>query len=431
MSEFGSWGLPRPSRARSAQNGDPWWWTTGERFRRPAGIQHRFQEQRLDRIWDDVDALADATQWQQFAAFAGQVRELRRHPSIRGYVVTEFTDVFWEANGLLDVNRGPKIFHDRVAELNAPDVLVVDLPRFDLWAGERISCDALISSFSDSLDASDDGEGQLTWQIRLSGRVTTGAPVVFGRWPGFDTRVVARLELDVPDVTQERRGELIVTATRSSGRARAVYRTPITVIPKARRRSAVPRRIRVVDPVDLWSIAARITELGHQLTTARDAELIVASHLDRGVLAEVDDGASLLLLARSADSIDSGVSLSRSFTVRSRGSQADLPWNGDYSSVFAWALPGIVPGLPDGGLLGDAEAEIYPDHVLDGGNPAAWVDIAGAGLFSGWVHSPAALLAEFAQTRGEVMLTTLRLSPEGGPVATALLEALIQRLAGA
>ena len=50
-------------------------------------------------------------------------------------------------------------------------------------------------------------------------------------------------------------------------------------------------------------------------------------------------------------------------------------------------------------------------------------------MFVGWVHSPAALVWTFRQGRGTVTLTTLRVAPEDGPVATALLEGLLQRAA--
>jgi hypothetical protein len=50
-------------------------------------------------------------------------------------------------------------------------------------------------------------------------------------------------------------------------------------------------------------------------------------------------------------------------------------------------------------------------------------------MFVGWVHSPAALVWEFRQGRGTVTLTTLHVAPEEGPVATALLEGLLQRAA--
>jgi hypothetical protein len=45
------------------------------------------------------------------------------------------------------------------------------------------------------------------------------------------------------------------------------------------------------------------------------------------------------------------------------------------------------------------------------------------------VHSPAALVWSFPQGRGSLTLTTLRIAPERGPVATVLLEGLLQRTA--
>jgi hypothetical protein len=127
--------------------------------------------------------------------------------------------------------------------------------------------------------------------------------------------------------------------------------------------------------------------------------------------------------------------VARPAAVRCRRPADDVPpeaapWNGDWISVFAWALPGVIPGLPRGGLLGDPQGEIFADHVLAGLDPAAPKDGVEVGMFAGWVQQPAALLAAFAQGAGRITATTLRLAPENGPVATALLESLIQRALG-
>lgn len=50
-------------------------------------------------------------------------------------------------------------------------------------------------------------------------------------------------------------------------------------------------------------------------------------------------------------------------------------------------------------------------------------------MFVGWVHTPAALVWTFRQAGGAVTLTTFRVAPETGPVATALLERLVQHAA--
>ena len=51
---------------------------------------------------------------------------------ITGYVITEFTDVHWESNGLLDMNRNPRVFYDRFPQINADLVIA---PRLGHDAG--------------------------------------------------------------------------------------------------------------------------------------------------------------------------------------------------------------------------------------------------------------------------------------------------------
>jgi hypothetical protein len=149
-------------------------------------------------------------------------------------------------------------------------------------------------------------------------------------------------------------------------------------------------------------------------------------------LRDIERGATLLLLARSADAIDEGLPLAVPIAVRSRRPGGDTmaedrSWEGDWISVFAWAMPGVVAGLPGGGLLGDTCAEIYPSHVLAGFDPADAGVRVDAGIFAGWLRSPAALLATLRQGAGTIVATTLGAVPGDGPVATALLESLVQR----
>jgi hypothetical protein len=76
-----------------------------------------------------------------------------------------------------------------------------------------------------------------------------------------------------------------------------------------------------------------------------------------------------------------------------------------------------------------AYEEVLPDHVLLGHDPVRHRDEVTAGMFVGWIHAPAAVVWSFKQGAGAVTLTTFRLCPERGPVATALLEVLIQQSA--
>ncbi|HEY3073223.1 MAG TPA: glycoside hydrolase family 2 TIM barrel-domain containing protein [Candidatus Limnocylindrales bacterium] len=437
LSEFGGWGLPRPSAVRPGAEPEPWWWSTGPQFRRPNGTEERFRAQRLDRVWPDVDALAEATQWQQFEGLVSQIRELRRVGSIQGYVITELADAFWEANGLLDVGRRRKVFHSRLAEINAADVLIVDLPRTDVWAGERLVCQVILASHPDprrgggrrasgERSRAPDG-GRIEWHLSLASGERTSGVASIRRWPHWNVESVGEVEVVVPDADSIREAELIATATGPSGR-RAVYRQRCLVVPRPRSR---PHRVAVVDPLDLWELRSRVQALGHEIVESDHADVIVAALADAQLVDLVGRGKHLLVLARHTDALAAATGLARPASIEPRrigddDAPARRPWDGDWVSVFAWALPGIAPGLPGGGLLNDAHAEAYPDHVVTGLDVADPASGVGVGMFSGWVDCPAAILASFEQGHGRVTLTTLRLSPEDGPVATAFLESLLQ-----
>ena len=69
--------------------------------------------------------MIDATEWHEYEALKYEIGALRAHPEIQGYVITEFTDVNWEANGLLDMWRHPKAFGEALSRLQQDDLLIL------------------------------------------------------------------------------------------------------------------------------------------------------------------------------------------------------------------------------------------------------------------------------------------------------------------
>ena len=61
----------------------------------------------------------EATQWRQYYALKYQIETIRQRPELDGYVITELTDVHWEVNGMMDMARNPRVFHEALAWLNA------------------------------------------------------------------------------------------------------------------------------------------------------------------------------------------------------------------------------------------------------------------------------------------------------------------------
>lgn len=434
LSEFGSWGLPRLDAVYPADGAAPWWTGTGRGHLRPAGIRERFVEFGLDRVWPTVDDLAAATQWHQFETLQYEIGEMRRHDTIQGYVITELADAYWEANGLLDVRRATKAFHERSATINAQDVVVADISRRDFFPGDRLTATIHLSAYGDPSDG-----GEVTWELVGPDGVAIAASrgrLPVHAWPDGGARAVGELAIEIPRDVPSGAAFLVIRASDAGGRVRASDSIRVAILPAESRTTKAPRAVAVDDPFGIWGIDARVGELGHRVVARSGADLLVASDLGADVAAHVEAGGRALILVRSRSSIPEEHGLARPVSVRGRAlPEPATPdhrnaWDGDWVTSWSWILPGAMPGVPDGNPLGFAHAEVMPDHVLAGYDPRHHREEVVAGMFVGWVHAPAALAWTFPQGAGSITLTTFRVAPERGPVATALLDGLIQLASG-
>jgi len=428
LSEFGSWGLPDPDRVAGPGGRQPWWFSTGQTYYRPAGVRRRFGRLGLDRIWPDLAALAVATQWHQFENLQYEIAQMRRHDSIAGYVVTELTDATWEANGLLDIQRGRKAYHDQLSAVNGDDVAVTDLARRDLAGGAAVDVPFWVSSYGAA-----SATGAIAWQLELDGQEGLAGTVDVDPWPRHGSLQAGSARIEVPAVPQVTDGRLVWTLTDDAGRPRGGDALRIAVLPS--RPPGPPRRVAVHDPLGMWSINDRVRSLGHEVVGWSDADVLVTSGLDERVVDHADAGGRVLVLVRTRDAVPESVDLARRIDVHLRryphagwpGQRS--PWEGDWVTAFSWMAPELQAGLPVRNPLDFAYTEVLPDHVLLGYDPTRHGDEVAAGMFVGWVHTPAALEWCFRQGSGSIALTTFRVAPECGPVATTLLDRLIDRAA--
>ena len=433
LSEFGSWGLPRLDRLFEHHGGrEPWWFATGRDYYRPTGIRRRFEAYGLNRIWDSLDDLAEATQWHQFDALQYQIGQLRRHDSIQGYVITELTDAYWEANGLLDAARGTKAYHERLRTLNAPDVVVADVRRRDVCALDPLDVAVHLSSYGGR-----SAGGRVTWELHVEDAPVLDGAFVVDDWPDGGAVPVGTITGIVPDVERVSDAALVLRAFDDEGRERASDEVRLALLPSSARRTESPLAIAIVDPLDIWGLTDRVIGLGHRIVEPDEADLVIATELTDALMGPVEAGGRALVLVRSRAAIPDGHDLARRVSVHLRrlphaGSPGQRsPWEGDWVTSWSWLDHGALPGLPNRNPLDFAYEEVLPDHVLLGYDPKRHRDEVAAGMFVGWVRAPAAILWTFNQGRGAVTLTTFRVAPEAGPVATLLLERLIQHAASA
>ena len=432
LSEFGGWGLPRLDRLVAHTGHEPWWFGTGRHYYQPSGIQRRFKSFGLERIWPTVEDLAEATQWHQFEGLQYEVGQLRRHDSIAGFVITELTDAYWEANGLLDVMRGPKVFHERLPTFISQDVIHADVASRDHFGGEPLLADLALAAYGDATTG-----GEVRWTLDVDAQPPVEGRIAFGQWPEAGTIPVGALRITVPDVEAVSDAWLRLTAAEDDGTVRAEDQLRLAILPASGRTTGRPLRVGIHDPLDIWGIAARVEGLGHRIVDPGEADLVVASDMTDAIVARVDAGGRALILVRSRGAIPTDHDLARRVGVHLRrlphagypGQRS--PWEGDWVTSWSWLLPDEYTGLPRRNPLDFAYEEVLPDHVLLGHDPVRHRDEVTAGMFVGWVHAPAALVWTFLQGQGAVTLTTFRVAPESGAVATVLLESLIQRAARA
>lgn len=441
VSEFGVWGLPHPDQV-TIDGAEPWWMETGgtwgDGVAYPHGVQDRFAQLGLSRVFGDFDGFISAVQGYQFANLKYEIESMRAHAAIQGYVITEFTDVHWESNGLLDMNRNPRSFHDRFSTINA-DVIIVPKPaRHSVWMGERLAVALAIATGGQALPPA-----ELRW--RAEGQAGS-LPV-----PATAALSVAHLpalSLAMPDGGANR---MVTLSLELVAGGATLARNDLSVSLLARPDFTRHPTMGSADP----EVVAWLRALGLTVMDAGRAELTVARGLDAQDIARMQAGAKYLLIA-------DGSAGSRLRTDTPRREQPFIPivdetpglplsqegmmpnmvlnarhgtiWRGDWIAGFSWLRrEGPLAAIPGGPLVDLGFDKVIPHHVLTGFRTWEYGGPVHAGLVVGWCHKPAALLAERRVGRGALLATTFRLMAEPAgldPVGTTLADALLAMAAG-
>ncbi|MCB0732276.1 MAG: hypothetical protein KDC88_14730, partial [Ignavibacteriae bacterium] len=113
----------------------------------PQGVEKRFADFKYDRIFKSFNELAKYSQMNQFSSLKYEIERIRLADEIKGYVITEFTDINWECNGLLDMWRNPKIFHDELSMIQNPDIIIPFVEKYNYWNTEAIDIQIYFSHY--------------------------------------------------------------------------------------------------------------------------------------------------------------------------------------------------------------------------------------------------------------------------------------------
>ena len=95
--------------------------------------------------------MSDATEWHEYEALKYEISALRANTEIQGYVITEFTDVNWEANGLLDMWRHPKVFGEALGRLQQDDLLTLRSDQRNYKMGATVEAEVDVSHYTPAI----------------------------------------------------------------------------------------------------------------------------------------------------------------------------------------------------------------------------------------------------------------------------------------
>jgi hypothetical protein len=224
VSEFGNWGLPDFSKLKTYYKGNPWWFIQGniDNGTSPLGVEGRFKDYGLNKIFSP-SSFTQSFQELQYQALRFQIEEIRKHPEIKGYIITEFTDLYWECNGLLDITRGKKSYFNELKNINTPDLVFPKERPTGVWSGEKLNIPVLFSHLSNSpLE-----NVKVSWNLE-------GADIknsIALNKIHYGLSEIGNIELLAPEVSEPKTFKLILKAT-TRNRTISENEIPLFVVPK-------------------------------------------------------------------------------------------------------------------------------------------------------------------------------------------------------
>ncbi len=408
LSEFGNWGLPRVPAEK------PWWFVRdmgGRKITLPDGIEQRFKDHQFATLFPTLDALSDATEEHEFMSLKYEIESLRSRAPIQGYVITEFTDINWESNGLLDMWRHPKVFADRLVKLQQNDLIIPRAEKRNYLAKEKVHVDVYLSHYS-----SQDLAGfSVYWQLEGDEVVRS---LVVPRFTAPDVMELDPIEFPAPEITVPTKRALNVRLVAGE---KALAEDSLDLYFYPPHSPELPPPVTYEDPSGrLRRLPGEMNRRGYLAPTGAEAfPVLIASALDDKVKARLEAGGRVLLLAGDKATLAPGIEI-----VPRAGSEYD----GNWISNFLWIRKDQPPFKTIGfdTLPGFETQAVTPPAVIKGIPPQNFADVL-SGIFYGWIHDNVGTIVQARYGKGRLLICTLGVATGYGsdPYATRLLDALV------
>lgn len=405
ISEFGNWGLPKlPEQL-------PWWFERqflDIEVSRPAGVHNRFMDYKLDKIFDSYNQLAKVSQRSQFNSLKYEIEKLRMTPLIQGYVVTEFTDINWESNGLLDMWRNFKVYSDELPLIQQQDVIIPRPVKYNYWSGEQAEIDLFISHYSNK----DLSALKLEWKLDEN----INGSIKMAELKNADVTKIESLKFNLPDVNESKKVRIDFTLIDVKENIVAKNFSELFVFEKLLNQT---QYITVVDPDKNLEYSYEELRKDYMLSTS--SNIVITNTINEEVIEKLNDGKFVICL------IDSSTNLPESFPykINSREEEwldgnwaTNMNWLRDYNPLFK--------GISFDKTFGFEIAQTVPRRVITE-IPSENFDDVLSGMFVGWLHKNSAYIFQMNAGIGKLLLCTFPLAENYStdPFAKLFLQNLI------
>ena len=409
LSEFGNWGLPEVPEEK------PWWFTRdfgGKEITKPEGVEQRFIDYQYNSLFPDLKAMSDATEWHEYEALKYEIAALRANTEIQGYVITEFTDVNWEANGLLDMWRHPKVFGEALGRLQQDDLLTLRSDQRNYKVGAPVEAEVDVSHYT----SGDLMGAKVDWKVE--GTSLAGS-LPMATIHSSDAAKVGTIRFIAPDgpapAKRILKANLIVCDKPISEYSLNYYFYPI-------KPPDLPPPVSFYDPPPgrLRRLVNDMRERNYLAPTGSEAfPVLIASTLDETVKSKLRAGGRVILILADALTLAPGIE------VASRSAD---DYSGNWISDFLWLRKDRPPFTSIGfNTLGGFETQaVTPAAVIKGIPPQNFDDVL-AGITYGWLHDNVGVLVQAKAGKGKLLICTFSVATtySSDSYATSLLDALV------
>ena len=421
--------LFNPKAFREGWGGDVWWMETIPPTQPPEfrldwehrGIEKRYTDWGLDKIYGDWDAAVDAHDWLYFWGIKDQTQAMRMNPDMSGFLLWGW-DNGQHATGVITNFKQKKIFADELAKIWTPDAVTLDERISNYWGGERAFAVIHVSHFSQR----DLTQGAKV-EYGIEGTDAQGEMPVRPLTPGQEG-IVGDMQLKVPDVEQPLQRKLWARLTDKTGKVLSENFEPIFLYPrKDCQPTQVPFGVHEISGPYWGAVHAfgsqgnygyKYQILSQQLTTPT---LAVFDRLDDYTVRYAAQGGTAIAL------VDKDSPLLELNGIR----VVNQALGGHCDSYYAKKGLGIFDRVPYQNPYTWSFRHIWAKNALLGLKPEQHVDILSGGYMN-LLNKQVATTAQFKVGKGRLIVTTLNLLEHVAmdPAAVMVFNGLLEYGAG-